>query len=514
MFSSLYTGKEQMESKPFQQQPPGKTTTPVFPELKSNVEWIEDALGHSADLIIRQIPYQNDPRVVVLFVNCLADEEAIRKHIITPLVEHHGQATLEPKTINLLTQEAITGSVSLEELTGSLLAGDTVLLVAGETTGYTIATPGWSLRPILEPRTQKVIRGPRESFTETLKENIAMIRRWIRDPKLRVRKIRIGARTRTEVAVLYIEDLAHPEIVAEVWRRLEPIDIDGVLDSGYLEQLMKDKRYTLFPLTQSTERSDTVVSGILEGRVAVLVDKSPSGIIVPTTVNELYQSSEDYYFDFWLGSFLRLIRLLGNNLAIALPGLYVALVAVNSELLPTGLALNISASRMGVPFPIIGEVLLIELTIEVFREASLRLPSSIASTLGVVTGVVLGFAAVQIGLVSNATLIVSIITAIASFSGPDYSVGIAWRLLKFFLIIGASFMGLWGLTIFGLYIISHMATLESFGVSYLAPWAPLQPVALGDGPVRTPLWLRFFRPKTYRPQDADRSGGTRKERKE
>ncbi|HEX3046924.1 MAG TPA: spore germination protein [Bacillota bacterium] len=491
-----------------------ENTTSILPDLKSNVEWIKDTLGHSADLIIRPIPYQNDTQAVVLFINGLVDERAIRKHIITPLVEHNWQGTIGLEIIDLLTQEEIVRSASLEDLANSLLGGNTVLLAAGEPTGYTIATPGWSLRPILEPRTQKVIRGPRESFTETLEENIAMVRRWIKDPKLRVRKIRIGARTRTEVAILYIEDLAHPEIVTEVWKRLEPIDIDGVLDSGYLEQLIKDKRYTLFPLTQNTERSDTVASGILEGRVAILTDKSPSGIIVPTTVNELYQSAEDYYFDFWLGSFLRLIRLLGNNLAIALPGLYVALVVVNTELLPTKLALNIAASRMGVPFPLVGEVLLIELTIEVFREASLRLPSTVASTLGVVTGVVLGFAAVQIGLVSNATLIVSIITAIASFSGPDYAVGISWRLLKFFLIIGASFMGLWGLSIFGLYIISHMATLESFGVSYLAPWAPLQPMALMDGPFRSPLWLRFYRPKTYRPQDKDRSGGTRKEQKE
>ena len=470
-------------------------------------------MGHSADLVIRPIPIK-DPKAVVIFISGLVDETAIRTHIITPLVKS-GQPYLKSKEIiELITEGQITEYTNLEDLVSQLLTGDSVLLPVGQTSGYVIATPGWSRRPIQEPRTQKVIRGPRESFTETLEQNIAMVRRWIRDPKLRVHKIRIGARTRTEVAILYIEDLASPALIDEVWQRLKPIDIDGILESGYIEQLIRDKRYTLFPLTQNTERSDTVVSGILEGRVAILVDKSPSGIIVPTTVNELYQSSEDYYFDFWLGSFLRLIRLLGNNLAIALPGLYIALVAVNPELLPTKLALNIAASRTGVPFPLVAEVLLIELIIEVFREASLRLPSTIAPTLGVVSGVVLGFAAVQVGMVSNATLVISIITAIASFSGPDYSVGIAWRLLKFFLIIGASFMGLFGLTIFGLYVISHMATLKSFGVSYLAPWAPLEPIALGDGPVRLPLWLRFKRPATYHPQDPDRLGGSREERKE
>ncbi|HCM19100.1 MAG TPA: spore germination protein, partial [Firmicutes bacterium] len=170
-----------------------------------------------------------------------------------------------------------------------------------------------------EPPSEKAIRGPREGFTETLRENIAMVRRWVRDPELRVTKMQIGTRTHTDVAIMYLGDVANPDIVTEVRKRLAAIKIDAILEAGYLEQLITDSRTTLFPLTQATERSDKVTSAILEGRVAIIVDKSASAIIVPTTVNELYQSPEDYYYDFWLGTLLRVIRLIGNNLAIALP---------------------------------------------------------------------------------------------------------------------------------------------------------------------------------------------------
>lgn len=249
----------------------------------------------------------------------------------------------------------------------------------------------------------------------------------------------------------------------------------------------------------------------MEGRAAILVDKSPFAIIVPVTVNELYQSPEDYYFDFWLGSFMRLMRLLANNLAIALPGLYVALVAVNPELLPTYLALTVAGSRVDIPLPLIAEVLILEIMVEIFREAGLRLPGTIGETLGVVSGVVLGLMSVQSGIVSPATLVVVTITAVASFTGPSYSVGVTWRLLKYLLLAGAASFGLFGLTITGVGVLIHASCLKSFGVSYLAPWSPLLWRDLANGPIRMPFWFRWLRPKTFRPQDRLRSGGTKEE---
>lgn len=507
-----------------------------------NAANVAKALGRAADLVLRKIPegdcvrggtvadargVSSSMRAVVLFLEGLADEEAIRRHIISPLLAGVATAatvataanrapsvkTTTPAAVIAHELNALKSSTheTLEPLIDALLEGQVLLFADGCNTGMAFVMPGWSLRPIGEPPSEKLIRGPREGFTETLRENIAMVRRWVRDPELRVTKMQIGTRSRTDVAIMYLGDVANPDIVAEVRKRLAAIKIDSILEAGYLEQLITDSRATLFPLTQATERSDKVTAAILEGRVAIMVDKSPSAIIVPTTVNELYQSPEDYYYDFWLGTLLRIIRLIGNNLAIALPGLYIALAAVNSELLPTQLALNIAASRLSVPFPILLEVLLVELTIEIFREAGLRLPSTVAQTLGIVAGIVLGFAAVQVGVVSNATLIVSVITAIASFSGPSFQVGISWRWLKYFMILGGALMGLYGIVAVGCYIVTHMATLQSFGVSYLAPWAPLQPDALADAPLRQPLWLKFKRASTWRTKNRRSMGDTKGE---
>ncbi|MGQ9779909.1 MAG: spore germination protein [Bacillota bacterium] len=305
------------------------------------------------------------------------------------------------------------------------------------------------------------------------------------------------------MAVLYLADVADRGLVEEVGRRLSRIEIDGIVDSGYLEQLTTDNRRSLFPLTQSTERPDKVVAAILEGRAAILVDGSPTAILVPATVNELYQSPDDYYYGLFHGSFLRAFRLLGNLLAVALPGLYVALVGVNPELLPIKFALAVAESRAGIALPLLLEILLMEIIIEIFREGSLRLPTTIGQTIGVAAGIVLGMAGVNAGIVSNATLVVVVIAAIASYSGPSYEVGITWRILRFGMIFAAAFLGLFGLAVFGLVILAHAANQNSFGVSYLAPWAPMRPRALLDTITRRSL-SQTERAGTYHPMEKGR----------
>lgn len=401
-----------------------------------------------------------------------------------------------------------------EEATSAILAGWSILIADNFDFALGFFIPDWSVRQLKEPDSERMIRGPREGFTEDLQGNIVLVRRWIKAPELRVTGMTIGLRTKTPVVIMYLEDLASSQLVTEVRQRLEAIEIDGVLESGYLEELITDERLTIFPLIQSTERPDKVSAALLEGRVAILVDKSPFALIVPVTVNELYQTPEDYYLGYWLGTLLRGIRLLGNNLAVTLPGLYVALIGVNPELFPTRLLLTVAGLRSGVPLPIVLEVLLTSLGVEIFNEAGLRLPGPLGGSIGVVVGVILGIAAVQAGFVSSPTLVVAVASTIALYSGPNFSVSIAWRILKYFLIIGAALFGIYGLVIFGVLILAHTATLQSFGASYLAPWAPLQPNALGDGPVRKPLWLKKKRPATYRPNSLNRQGTTKQEGKD
>lgn len=452
--------------------------------LRATIEKIKDYLGRPADL--KELASENGTEII-LFYEGLVQENRLRT------LFNDTTATFEP---------ADEPALAL-----NYLPQGRAVIIRWERKSpqfFTIPIPGWQLRAISEPTSEQLIRGPREGFTETISVNTAMIRRWITDPQLRVDETEVGKRTKTAVRIIYIADVADPSLVLEVKRRINSIQIDGVIESGYIEQLITDNRLTIFPLIQSTERTDTVAAAVLEGRVSILVDKSPFALIVPTTVNELYQSPEDYYFNFYLGSFLRGIRLLGNNVAVAISGLYVALTSSNPELLPTSFAFSIAESRRGIPYPIFIEVLLLEIMVEVFREAGLRLPKNVNQTLGVVSGIALAFAAVQTHLVSGATLVVVAVSAIASFSTPNFSVGIAWRIFKFLFILGAAFMGIVGLTLTGILILAHAAAQTSFGTSYLAPWAPIRPNELMDSIIRMPLWMRIFRPQSYRAQNRQR----------
>ncbi|MGE5529533.1 MAG: spore germination protein [Patescibacteria group bacterium] len=466
---------------------------------------ITSALGDPADLAV-ETPAGG--RFIAVFLSSFAVKREIQDNILTPLVE---AVRIQPKADWERILAALPGSGrrehhGMETVIGALLDGYTVLHQAGSRLCYSFDTHKEIQKPPAEPLIERTIRGPKLSLVENLSDNLLLLRRTIKDPRLRLDGVRVGRRTRTRLAVLYLEDVADPGVVAEVHRRLGRIDIDGVVDSGYIEQLITDNRWSLFPLIQSTERPDKVVAAVLEGRVAILVDGSANAILVPVTVNELYQSPEDYYFSFWFGVFLRALRILGNNIAVALPGLYIALVGVNPELLPIRFALTATGSRMGVALPILLELLLMEIAVEIFREGSLRLPTTVSQTLGVTAGIVLGLAAVGAGLVSNATLVVVVVTAIASYSGPNYEIGLSWRILRFVLIFAGAALGLFGLTVAGIIILTHAAIQNSFGVGYLSPWSPLLPHGLIDTVLRRPVWMGR-RLGVYHPSDRRRYAG-------
>lgn len=475
--------------------------------VQDTIKSIEDFLGYPADLKILRSSSSDAGEWTVLYLQGLVNEDQLVTRVSTFC------STGEPRSV---TDWAYREERGIQEALTDLSKGHALLLsdFQQRITLFNLPVPGWELRAIAEPTSEQLIRGPREGFTETIAVNTAMIRRWISDSHLRVDEFTVGIRTTTAVRILYLDNVANPALVKEAKKRISAIGIDGVLSSGYIEQLITDRRLTVFPLIQSTERSDSVTAAILEGRVAILVDKSPFALIIPTTINELYQSPEDYYFSPYLGSFLRIIRLLGNNLAVGLPGLYVALCSVNPELLPTSLAFSISESRRGIPYPLFIEVLALELTVETFREAGQRLPKTVNQTLGIVAGVALAFAAVQAHLVSGSSLVVVAIAAIASYSAPSFSVDIPWRIFKYLLIIGAAALGVVGLTLVGILILAHAATLSSFGTSYLAPWAPLYAYDLLDSFIRIPLWLRFRRPEAYHSEETQRMGNTRDDLKE
>ncbi|HOJ77708.1 MAG TPA: spore germination protein [Bacillota bacterium] len=476
-----------------------------FSTTKEFSAFLSKEFNNSCDLKFETL--LNDILVIV-YLETVVNNQQVEAEIIGKLKTLGTERNFERRA-HALTWDLVNSLIPLkeksaltevDELITELVNGKAIIFIAGNPTVYSFNTRGVVQRQLKEPAIERTVRGPQVSFNETIRDNLALIRQGIKSADLVLQNTVAGTRSNTEIIICYLESLVNRQVVAAVQQRLAAFEIDGIIDSGYVEQLISDNPYSVFPLTQSTERPDKAIMALLEGRVVILVDGSPQAIIVPVTLNELYQSPEDYYFGLWVGSFLRFFRIFGNNLAVALPGLYVALVGVNPELLPIRFALSISGSRAGVAVPLIIEILGMEIVIEVFREASLRLPNSLSQTLGVAAGVILGTAAIISGMVSTSTVVVVVITAIASFSGPDYSISLTWRILKFILIIAAAFLGLYGLTIAGIIILTNAVCQNSFGIPYLAPWSPINFRGLTDTVMRRPLWLRR-RLATYHPTD-------------
>ncbi|MDO4344379.1 MAG: spore germination protein [Eubacteriales bacterium] len=344
---------------------------------------------------------------------------------------------------------------------------------------------------------EKAIRGSREAFTETLETNLTLVQNRIRDGRLDYISLELGRRTKTKTAILYLKDVVYPPVVREAKRRLTAWETDGILDSGTAEQLTKEKVWSPFPQYQSTERPDRVSQALLEGRAAILFDHSPEALLLPVTLDSLFQTSDDYYRHFLVVSFLRLIRYLSAFLAVSLPGLYVAVSSFHTQILPTKLILSLAEAREGVPFPILAEVIFLELAFELIREAGLRMPGAIGNTIGIVGGLIIGQAAVSANLVSPMTVVAVALTALGSFSVSNEEFSEALRLIKYIHLLLAGFLGIFGMVLGWYFLVVHLSGLRSFGIPYLSPYAA-QDINGGqdlkDSLVRFPLKLMKRRP--------------------
>lgn len=352
------------------------------------------------------------------------------------------------------------------EIENALLIGKSVLLVEGRPVALTLETKKTIQRNVEEPASETLVRGPRIGFIEELRSNTAIIRQRANDPNLIIKELTLGERNKKKVAVVFIKGLTDEELINDVLSRLGSIKIDDLQESGYIEQLIEDNPYSIFPQVQSTERPDRVIAALLEGRISILLDGTPYALIVPVTLNLIFQTPEDYYQRWIPSSLLRILRYIAAAMTIFLPGLYISLASFHPGLLPTKMAVAMAAGRENIPFPPIIEALIMEVTIELLREAGLRLPRPIGQTIGLVGGVIIGQAAVQANIVSAVMVIIVSVTAIASFTIPHYDFGLPLRIIRFGSMFCAACLGLFGLMMF-LLILGHMFQLKSFGYNFL-----------------------------------------------
>lgn len=398
----------------------------------------------------------------------------------------------------------------VEDAAQGMLTGDAILFVDGYPHALKIADKGYPGMGVQEPDSEKVIRGSKEGFTDSIKTNTALIRKRIRSPRVKVQEVKEGLRSHTSVDLVYMEDLAYPSVIEEIKRRLAEYEIDGVLDSGVIEQLAEKKWYSPFPQFQTTQRPDRAAVAILEGRVVLLCDNSPAALILPTDFNSFLKTSDDYYNRFGVATFARILRYLAAFFSMALPGLYLAVTNFHTQILPTPLLLSFWEARIGVPFPAALEVILMELSFELLREAGVRLPGAMGNTIGIVGGLIIGQAAVDANLVSPIVVIVVAFTALCSFSIPNEEFAFAFRLLKFYIILMSAWLGYFGFLLGLFTILIHLSRLESFGIPYLMPFVGADLSGYEDE--RDSIWRAPLRRMRRRPIYAKRDQRVRLKR--
>ncbi|WP_198162706.1 spore germination protein [Halobacillus mangrovi] len=489
---------------------------PLIPSVDKSVDFIKESLGNSSDLVVRRFMINKSP-CAVLYIDGMVNKETIQNFIMEALMLEMPPKRASVRRLYEMIKDASLpiGELSeldnYEDLFKRLLSGETIFLLDREEKSLAASTRGWRDRGVQETTSESVIRGPKEAFTETLRTNTSLLRRKIKDSKLRIDAKSIGKMTNTDVAVVYLEGTAQDSVVKEVHKRLDQIDIDSILESGYLEEYIQDAQYSPFPTVYYSEKPDAIAAGILEGRVAIITDGTPDVLLCPALFVNFFHSSEDYYQRADIGTLIRILRLICFNIALFMPSLYIAFTTFHPEMIPSQLLVSLAAQREGVPFPAFVEALIMELTFEILREAGVRLPKPVGSAVSIVGALVLGNSAVQAGLVSPAMVIVVAITAISSFVVPSYNMAIPIRIIRFiFMVLGATF-GLFGIILGLIAMVFHLTSLKSFGVPYMSPFAPFVPKDQKDVLLRLPHWGLFSRPSSFVKENEKRTSPSSKE---
>ena len=475
-------------------------------DVNENYKKFQAFLEESTDAVFRKFRLgRSGIACALVYIDGLVDKKVVQGMILKPMMFEISE--LEQFSVSIDPEDAyefvldhvvsvadIKEAETLDDAMLSVMSGEVALMIDGFDKIIVVSARGWPTRGISDPEMEGVVRGAKEGFTETLRTNTALLRRKCKDPNMVIRTIRLGRRSKTDIAYVYIKGITDPDLIVELEERLNRIDIDQIFSSGHLEQLIEDNSSTPFPQMQVTERPDKTVANLMEGRIAILTDNSPFALLVPATFAQFFQSPEDYNERWIVSTFIRVIRWIASFLAVFTPAIYIAVVTYHSGLIPTRLALSIAATRAGVPFPSIIEAILMESTIELLRESGARLPKPIGQTIGIVGGIIIGDAAVNAGLTSPIMVIVVSLTAIASFVIPTYSAAIGLRTLRFPLMVMAGFLGLYGVMIGFIALNIHMVSIKSFGMGFMTPQSPMILEDMKDFVLRAPARKMKKRP--------------------
>lgn len=466
--------------------------------LDRDVALFKEIFKKDATLRVKKINSGGDRPLecALIYMDGMVDSEQVNDAIIRPVLGKNavftGVTVAEYIATQVLSARDVKTASDIAKIIEGILYGEALLLIDGSPEALTIDVKGWRTRGIKEPEDERVLQGPREGFEEAALLNIAMLRRKLQTPDLCIEMQRMGRRTNTIVFVCYLDSLADPETVAEIKKRISKIDIDGILDSNYIAEQIRDGRYSVFKTSGSTERPDIVAARLLEGRIALIVDGTPVVVTVPYLFSENFQSDEDYYLNFLVSSVGRALRFLCFFLAISLPAIFIAISVFHRELLPTSLAIAISELRGGVPFSPLTECIILIFVFEILKETGVRMPQSLGHALSIVGGLVVGQAAVDARIISTPMLIVIALSGISGLMIPRLKGAVFY--LRLILVILSAVFGLYGYIMGISVILMHIISLTSFGTDYTVSLRRADFQSLKDTLFRAPWHTMRLRP--------------------
>ncbi|MDP4118829.1 MAG: spore germination protein [Bacillota bacterium] len=469
----------------------------VTDSLETNIEILKKLF---IDVDVLQLRFfQSDckkaQKYCIAYCDGLINLNVINDNVIKPLqistVKVSGKKQMDDLANLVLTVHSAKKVTQYQEITEAITYGDTVLFAEGASEALILDTKGFQIRAIAEPENEKNLSGPREGFTESLLINLSMIRRKIRSNELKTKYYTLGKKTKTQIGICYIEGIVNKQILKELYRRLDKIDIDGVLDTNYITELIKDSPLSPFRTTGYTERPDVVVGKLLEGRIAIVLDGTPDVLTIPYLFIENFQSSEDYYFNFYYTSFSRFLRIFSFFITISLIGFYVAMAGFHHEVLPLPFLLNIASERNSIPFSAAFEAFALLFVFDILRETGSRMPANIGQTMSIVGAIILGQAAVDAKIVASPMIIIVATSGITSLMVPKMNAPIIY--IRLFILILSAMFGFTGTIVALSIIIIHLLHLRSFGIPQISAAGKIRFQEVKDTYIRAPWWLMRMR---------------------
>lgn len=491
---------QQIESTPYAE---GYLTN----NLQLNVESLQGYYAYPDNLAlkIRELRIHTlGVKAVIANVDSASDANKIEDHIVKPLLNTTVEPASNADLIRLLKDQVLTSLTvkpvtSFQDIIEETLNGNTALLLENCSQALIMDTTGFESRGISKPTVEQVIRGPKEAFVESADINRSLIRKYLKDLDLQTDEMKFGNNNNSKLYLMYMKSIANPAIVDRIRKRIEQVKSDHVNNVYILEQHIEERPYSLIPTVFVTERPDRVASFLKEGQVAIVMDSSASVLIAPVTFWTFFHAAEDHYQRWISGNFIRLMRLIAIFITMLVPGIYIAISTYHVEMLPTDLLLAIAAARERVPFPVVVEILFMELSFELIRESVVRVPSAVGSTIGIVGALVLGQAAVDANLVSPILVIIVAITGLSSYNIPDVSLNFGIRVQRFIFILFGFMIGFYGIALYLTYVVAYLVSVKSFGVPFFAPYAP-HLSASHDTFFRSPSWKQRLIPASMRPK--------------